>query len=219
MFFLFLYRSGPHLDYVPIYGLTETCGGSIIAPKEKSPLSSVGWPGCGTEVKIAKDNDPNNIGQDINELGEVLIRGPCVMKGYYKNTEATERTITANGWLRTGDLGFYDKDGFVYIKDRLKELIKVKGFQVAPAEIEEILRDHPMVADAGVIGIPDERCGELPKAFVVLRSNCKISEKELQEYVAMKVVSFKHLRGGICFVDSIPKTQSGKILRRNLKNL
>ena len=115
------------------------------------------------------------------------------------------------------DIGYYDNDGYFYIVDRLKELIKVKGFQVAPAELEEVLLTHPQVADCAVLGMPDNRAGEIPKAFVVRKSN-EVSEKELISFVSSKVSEYKHLKGGVRFVDSIPKSPSGKILKRLLKD-
>lgn len=141
------------------------------------------------------------------------------MKGYLNNEEATKNMLLADGWLRTGDLACYDCDGHFYIKDRLKELIKVKGFQVPPAELEEIIRNHPQVLDAAVIGVPHPINGEAPKAFVVLRKDSSLSDVELQNYVAEKVVAYKRLTGGVKFLDAIPKTDSGKYLRRLLKDL
>ena len=114
-------------------------------------------------------------------------------------------------------IGYYDNDGYFYIVDRLKELIKVKGFQVAPAELEDVLLTHPQVADCAVVGMPDRRAGEIPKAFVVRKSN-EVLEKELISFVASKVSEYKHLKGGVMFVDFIPKSPSGKILRRLLKD-
>lgn len=138
------------------------------------------------------------------------------MKGYLHNEKATKETITPDGWLRTGDIGHYDEKEMFYITDRLKELIKVKGFQVPPAELEEILRSHPDIADAAVIGIPDERSGEIPRAYVVSK-NSKISEKDVKEYVAKKVAKYKRLEGGVEFITAIPKNNTGKVLRRELK--
>ena len=113
--------------------------------------------------------------------------------------------------------GYYDSEGHFYIVDRLKELIKVKGFQVAPAELEGVLLTHPQVADCAVVGVSDERSGEVPKAFVV-RKSPDVSEKDIDRFVSSKVSAHKHLKGGVVFVDSIPKSPSGKILRRLLKN-
>lgn len=141
------------------------------------------------------------------------------MKGYYKNEEATKQTLTEDGWLRTGDIAHYDEDEHFFVTDRLKELIKVKGFQVAPAELEAILRDHPSVADAAVVGVPHQMYGEAPKGFVVLKNGTSTKPEQLQEYLTSKVAEYKRLSGGLVVLDSIPKTASGKILRRQLKNI
>lgn len=157
------------------------------------------------------------------------------MKGYHNNEKATKETIIEDGWLRTGDIGHYDENSNFYITDRLKELIKVKGFQVAPAgivlnsiywniiinlifsELEEIIRDHPKIADAAVIGIPNALTGELPRAYIVKKPNQEITEDEVKEFVAKKVAVYKRLDGGVEFVTSIPKNATGKIMRRVLK--
>lgn len=158
-------------------------------------------------------------GVDVNVSGELWIRGPNVMKGYYQNDEATKATITADGWLRTGDIATYDEHGFYYIHDRLKELIKVNANQVAPAELEALLRDHPDVVESVVVGIPHPVCGEVPRAFVVKQPGANVSEDDIQAFVANQVVKYKHLTGGVTFVDSIPKTPTGKILRREVKKI
>jgi acyl-CoA synthetase (AMP-forming)/AMP-acid ligase II len=136
------------------------------------------------------------------------------MKGYLNQPEATAQTIDAEGWLHTGDIGYADEEGYFYIVDRVKELIKYKGFQVAPAELEAVLLSHPAVADAAVIPSPDEEAGEVPKAFVVLKSD--VSLEEIQNFVAGQVAPHKKIRR-IETIDQIPKTASGKILRRVLK--
>ena len=140
------------------------------------------------------------------------------MKGYIDNAKATAETITSDGWLHSGDIAYYDDSERFYIVDRLKELIKVKGFQVPPAELEDLLRAHPDVLDVGVIGIPDERSGELPLAFIVRKPEKQnLSEDTIHSFVNDHVVEYKRLSGGIRFVDTIPKTASGKILRKELK--
>ena len=118
------------------------------------------------------------------------MRGPLVMKGYIGNEEATRNTIDADGWLHTGDIGYYDQDGFFYVTDRMKELIKYKGSQVAPAELENILLSHPEVVDAGVVGVPDEEAGELPRAFVVKREGSAVTEDEIATFVSGTVIGF-----------------------------
>ncbi len=138
------------------------------------------------------------------------------MKGYYRDPEATARTLV-DGWLRTGDLGRKDEEGYVYIVDRLKELIKCKGFQVAPAEIEHILVGHPEVQDAAVIGEPHPDFGEVPVAFVVLRPQAECTAEDLIEYAAKGLAKYKRL-ARVVFIDAIPRSPSGKILRRVLKS-
>jgi acyl-CoA synthetase (AMP-forming)/AMP-acid ligase II len=139
------------------------------------------------------------------------------MKGYLNDDAATAATLDSDGWLHTGDVGHVDSDGHLYIVDRLKELIKYKGFQVPPAELEALLLTHPKVADAAVIGIPDAEAGELPAGFVVLRPGEEATAAEIQEFVAGQTATYKHIRR-VSFVDAIPKSASGKILRRILRD-
>lgn len=179
--------------------------------------AAAGAPVPNAEVKVVDINDPTHKGLGPNQQGELFIKGPQTMMGYLNNAEATADTITTDNWLRTGDLGHYNETGMLYVTDRLKELIKVKGFQVAPAELEEILRDHPKILDAAVIGVPHEQWGEAPRAFIVKTPQADVSEKEVQDYVAGKVAVFKKLTGGVSFVDAIPKNATGKLLRRKLK--
>ncbi|ELT91602.1 hypothetical protein CAPTEDRAFT_127497, partial [Capitella teleta] len=150
--------------------------------------------------------------------GEICCSGPCNMKGYLDKQEATDAMIGADGWLKTGDIGYYDANGYFYIVDRLKELIKYKGYQVSPSELEDLLLKHPKIADAGVVGFPDEECGELPSALVVAKPGENLTVKEIRDYVAEKAAPFKKLRGPVCLVAQIPKTASGKILRRSILN-
>ncbi|KAK4393179.1 4-coumarate--CoA ligase-like 1 [Sesamum angolense] len=151
-----------------------------------------------------------------NAPGEICVRSQCVMKGYYKNEHETTLTIDKDGWLHTGDIGYIDDDGDVFIVDRIKELIKYKGFQVAPAELEAILLSHPSVEDAAVVGIPDEEAGEIPAACVVMNKKAKESEEDMMDYVSSNVASYKTVRA-LQFVDAIPKSPSGKIMRRLIK--
>jgi 4-coumarate--CoA ligase len=139
------------------------------------------------------------------------------MKGYHNNPEATAVTLDEDGWLHTGDIGHVDAEGHVYVVDRLKELIKYKGFQVAPAELESLLLTHPAVADAAVVGLPDEEAGEIPVAYVVLKPEVAVTPEELRAHVAEHVASYKEPRR-VHVVDAIPKSASGKILRRVLRD-
>jgi len=156
-------------------------------------------------------------GKDVpaGEAGEIWYRGPQVMKGYLGRPAETAATITPEGWLRTGDIGRIDRDGQLCVVERLKELIKYKGFQVAPAELEALLLTHPAVADTAVVSKPDDEAGEIPKAFVVRTPGASATAAELMSYVAKHVAGYKKVRE-IEFVDAIPKSPSGKILRRVL---
>jgi acyl-CoA synthetase (AMP-forming)/AMP-acid ligase II len=193
------------------YGMTETSPVTHVAPIDVPPekAGKIGPPVPGTECRIV---DPES-GEDADR-GELWIRGPQVMQGYLNNDEATANTIDDDGWLHTGDIAELDSDGYYAIVDRLKELIKYKGFQVPPAELEAILIEHPKVADCAVIGVPDEEAGELPKGFVVLADD-EVSDDELMSFVAEKVSPQKKLRL-VERIDEIPKSASGKILRREL---
>ena len=164
-----------------------------------------------TYSKIIDTESGKELG--INEQGEVLIKGPHVMKGYLNNEEATKHCIDGDGWFHTGDIGYADEDGYFFIVDRVKELIKYKAYQVAPAELEAILVSHEAIADAAVIPSPDEEAGEIPKGFIVLSS--EISAEEIMKFVAEQVAPHKKIRK-IEIVDEIPKSASGKILRRVL---
>lgn len=139
------------------------------------------------------------------------------MKGYLNNPSATEITIDPEGWLKTGDMGMIDSEGYVSIVDRLKELIKYKGFQVAPAELEAFLLTHPAIADAAVIGIPDVEAGEIPRAFIVLKPGQQASAAEITEFMEGHVAKYKVIHD-IVFIDEVPKSASGKILRRMLRD-
>ena len=195
------------------WGMTETSPAVTMAEPVpgRSRDGSVGQPVPNTEMKVLDLESGAELGH--GESGELFVRGPQVMKGYLNRPEATAQMIDADGWLKTGDIGYADADGFFFIVDRAKELIKYKGFQVAPAELEAILLTHPSVADAAVIPLPDEEAGEIPKAFVVLKEIA--TEQELMEYVANQVSRYKRIRV-VEFIEQIPKSASGKILRRNL---
>jgi 4-coumarate--CoA ligase len=157
------------------------------------------------------------------EEGEVWIAGPSVFKGYHNNPAATASSKTPDGFFKTGDLGYEDEHGNMYITDRVKELIKFKGFQVAPAELEGLLMGHDAVQDVAVVGVYDERiASEVPLAFVVLREGMERNEENgrvIVKWLEDKVAGHKRLRGGVKWIDEIPKTASGKILRRMLKDV
>lgn len=197
------------------YGMTETCGPiTIDNPKlrSKSP-GSVGFLVQGVESRIVSVETLQSL--PPNQLGEIWVRGPNVMQGYLNMPEATNSTVDSEGWVHTGDLGYFDFDGRLHIVDRIKDLIKCKGFQVAPAELESLLFTHPGILDAAVVPFPDDEAGQVPIAFVV-RSSCKIvTEEEIKSFIAKQVATYKRLRR-VIFAESIPKLASGKILRREL---
>ncbi len=195
------------------YGMTETSPVTHSSPSDPAQVKfgAVGVCAPSTECMIVNLEDGRPLGP--NAEGELCIRGPQVMKGYLNRPEATAQTIDSEGWLHTGDVGFADPDGHFFIVDRAKELIKYKGFQVAPAELEALLLSHPAIADAAVIPVPDDEAGELPKAFVVRQGD--VTEAQVMGFIAGQVASFKKIRF-VEFIDKIPKSASGKILRRVL---
>ena len=210
-------RARLHCDVIRQgYGLTETSPVTHLVPNSlsKSKPKSIGVPVRSMEVKIVDLETQTALG--AGGEGEVWMRGPNIMKGYLNLPDATESCLTNDGWFRSGDIGYFDNDGCFYVTDRLKELIKVKGLQVAPAELEALLQNHEKIADAAVIGVADDRLGEAPKAYVV-KKDADLEEKEVEDYIAGKVSKHKHLAGGVEFIDSIPKSASGKILRRVLR--
>uniref|UniRef100_T1GTM8 AMP-binding enzyme C-terminal domain-containing protein n=1 Tax=Megaselia scalaris TaxID=36166 RepID=T1GTM8_MEGSC len=195
--------------------MTETSAGMIFSLGEKRKPGSIGKLAASLYGKIIDLETGKALGP--NQQGEMCFKGDCVMKGYIGDKKATEETIR-DGWIHTGDVGYFDENLDFYIVDRLKELIKYKGFQVPPYEIETILLKHPKIKDCAVIGKPDEEAGELPLAFVVLQPGQKAEEKEIIDFAAENCSSSKKLRGGVIFVEEIPKNPSGKILRRVLRD-
>ncbi|CAL2045938.1 unnamed protein product [Caenorhabditis brenneri] len=211
---------------------------SIEELKKKYPNLTYIQQGYGiTECSMASHlldlrNAQPDLEQPVNQRGEICVRGPTVMLGYLGRPEATASTII-DGWLHTGDIGYINEDGNLFIVDRLKELIKVKGLQVPPAELEDILLSHPKIRDCAVIGIPGAKAGELPKAFVV-RADKTLSEQEVNDFIkrkyyintssnnwlhiSAKVSLYKQLEGGVEFIEEISKSAAGKILRRFLRD-
>jgi len=202
-------------EVVQGYGMTELSPVSHTTPPGMFKPGTSGVTVSNAESRIV---DPDT-GEDqpVGGRGELWVRGPLVMRGYLNNPEATAATIDADGWLHTGDVAVIDEDGHMTIVDRVKELIKYKGFQVPPAELEALLVTHPDVADVAVIGIPDDEAGELPKAFIVRAAGSEIAAADLQAFVAEHVATYKQIRV-VEFVDEIPKSASGKILRRMLRD-
>ncbi|XP_066281399.1 uncharacterized protein [Branchiostoma lanceolatum] len=195
------------------FGMTEASPVTHIVMEGEDLPGSIGQPLPNTECKIVDVESGKLLGE--GEDGELCVRGPQVMKGYLNNPEATANTIK-DGWLHTGDIGHFDGTGNFYIVDRLKELIKYKGYQVPPAELEALLLSHPDLQDAAVVGVPDQEAGELPKAYVVKKADSQVTGDQVMDYIAGKVAPYKKLRF-VEFTDQIPKSASGKILRKVLK--
>lgn len=201
------------------YGMTELSPGTHVVPldAENPPPGAVGKLLPSTEMRIVAIEDP---GKDVGTGtdGEILIRGPQVMKGYLGRPEATAEMIDADGWVHTGDIGRVDADGWLHVVDRVKELIKYKGYQVAPAELEALLLTHESVADAAVIGVYDAEGNEIPKAYVVRQQGAQdLSADDVMTYVAGHVAPYKKVRR-VEFVEAVPRAASGKILRRELRD-
>ena len=209
------------------YGMSELSPVSHITPFDAgahemaatAPLSSVGWTVSNAASKIVNPETGAEIDfptEGLSETGELWFKGPNVMAGYLNNERATAETIDDDGWLHTGDLAQVDANGCVYIVDRLKELIKYKGYQVPPAELEAVLLSHPSIVDAAVIGVVDAEGEEVPKAFVVKQSEAELSAGEVMDFVASHVAPYKKVRQ-VEFIEAIPKSASGKILRKDLR--
>ena len=204
------------LTGVPViqgYGLTETSPTTHTNPLDRIKIGSIGTPLSLTEHRIVDPATREDL--PVGEIGELWVKGPQIMEGYFNDPRSTAGTLV-NGWLRTGDLARQDEDGYVYIVDRLKELIKCKGFQVAPAELEHVLLGHPDIRDAAVIGEPHPEMGEVPVAYVVLKENGSLSPRQIVEYAASGMAKYKRL-SRVIFTQAIPRSPSGKILRRVLK--
>ncbi|XP_078443553.1 acyl-CoA synthetase 5 [Wolffia australiana] len=210
----------PAVQIQEAYGMTEhSCitltHGDPGKGRGAAKKNSVGFVLPNLEVKFVDPDTGRSLPR--NTPGELCVRSQCVMLGYHKRRDETERTVDAQGWLHTGDIGYIDDDGDVFIVDRIKELIKYKGFQVAPAELEDVLLSHPSVQDAAVFPLPDEEAGEIPAACVVLAPAAGESEEDIMAYVAANVASYKRIRA-LHFVAAVPRSPSGKILRRVLRD-
>ncbi|PUU77830.1 hypothetical protein B9Z19DRAFT_1026498 [Tuber borchii] len=199
------------------WGMTEaTCSVMGFHPDDMDGVGSVGelLPNC--EGKIM---DAETATRELppNTPGEIWVRAPNVTKGYYRNKAATEDTITLDGWLKTGDIGYYNEAGRWFIVDRKKELIKVKGNQVAPAELEGILLEHPSILDAAVIGVPHAE-DERPRAYIVAKPGTTVTADEIREWVKKRAIRYKWITGGVALIHAIPRNLSGKILRKELRD-
>ncbi len=195
------------------YGMTETSPVTNVNPMNRIKDATVGPPIADTVEKVVALDDGRELG--VGEVGELLTFGPQVMQGYWQRLEETAETLPGGGWIRTGDIVQCDEEGYVTILDRKKEMIKYKGYQIAPAELEALLMEHPAVMDSAVIPKRDAESGEVPKAFILLRPGQEATSDELMRFVEERVAPYKKVRE-IEFVAAIPKTPSGKILRREL---
>uniref|UniRef100_UPI00286BDD2C AMP-binding protein n=1 Tax=Salinibacterium sp. TaxID=1915057 RepID=UPI00286BDD2C len=203
------------------YGMTEMSPVSHVIPPDRADIErgSIGVPIANIECKLVNADtgaEIEPIDGHMSEPGELLVRGPNVMLGYLGRDEATREILDDDGFLHTGDIATVDARGSFYIVDRLKELIKYKGYQVAPAELEALLLTHPLIADAAVVGAPDIDNQEVPKAFVVKVSGAELDEDAVMAFVAEHVAPHKKVRQ-VAFIDAVPKSSSGKILRKDLR--
>lgn len=204
-------------DFVQVYGLTETTGGGTnLKPEDHDParnkLRSCGKPNAGVEVLIV-DEDGQEVAQ--GEVGEIVLRGATIMKGYWNKPDATREAIKKD-WFYTGDAGFLDAEGYVFIHDRVKDMIVSGGENVYPAEVENALFAHPDIADVAVIGVPDEKWGEAVKACVVAAPGKELSEQEIIDFARARIAGYK-LPKSVDFIEALPRNPSGKILRRELR--
>lgn len=205
----------PHVDFIQGYGMTESTavGTRGFNTKNIRNYLSVGLLAPNTEAKVVDWVTGSFV--PPGKTGELLLRGPGSMKGYLNNPEATMSTIDQENWLHTGDIVYFDREGYLYVVDRLKEVIKYKGFQIAPTDLEAVVITHPEVLDTAVTAAKDEECGEIPVAFVVKKPGSTLSQKDVIDYVAQQVAPYKKIRK-VIFTESIPKSAAGKVLRKEL---
>ncbi|CAK9136058.1 unnamed protein product [Ilex paraguariensis] len=207
----------PHVDFIQGYGMTESTavGTRGYNTEELYNYNSVGLLAPNMQAKVV--DWITGCFLPPGSMGELWLRGPGVMKGYLNNLEATISTIDIDGWLHTGDIVYFDQEGYLYVFDRLKDVIKYKGFQIAPADLEAVLSSHPDITDAAVTAASDKEAGEVPVAFVVKRHGSSVSEAAIIDYVAKQVAPYKKVRK-VVFTDSIPRSAPGKILRKELRH-
>ncbi|XP_020582501.1 4-coumarate--CoA ligase-like 4 isoform X2 [Phalaenopsis equestris] len=208
----------PTVEILQGYGLTESTGigASTDSAEESRRYGTAGLLSPNTEARIVEPETGKSL--PVNRTGELWLRGPYIMRGYFKNPKETRSTLDSEGWLRTGDLCYIDDDGYLFVVDRLKELIKYKGYQVPPAELEALLLTHPEITDAAVIPFPDKEAGQYPMAYIVRKAGSGLSEAAVMEFVGKQVAPYKKIRR-VAFVTEIPKNPSGKILRKDLIKL
>jgi len=207
-------RTFPSAWFADAYGLTETVSGDTFLDRESivRKLGSVGRPCLHLEVEVWDDE-----GRPVpaGERGEIVLRGPKVCKGYWRDPEATARAF-AGGWFHTGDVGVLDDDGYLFVVDRLKDMIVSGGENIAGSEVERVLYEHDAVLEAAVVGRPDERWGEVPVAFVVLRAGHRATADELRGHCRDQLAKFK-VPQAVTFLEALPRNPSGKVLKRELR--
>ncbi|XWS49329.1 hypothetical protein CRYUN_Cryun13aG0154500 [Craigia yunnanensis] len=206
----------PHVDFIQGYGMTESTavGTRGFNNEEHHKYSSIGLLAPNMQAKVVDWNSGSSLPPGY--YGELWLRGPAIMQRYLNNVEATKMTIDKDGWLRTGDIVCFNEDGYLYLSERLKEIIKYKGYQIAPADLEAILLSHPEILDAAVTAAVDEVSGEIPVAFVVRRNGSTLTQGAVMDFVAKQVAPYKKVRR-VVFTKSIPKSAAGKILRKELR--
>jgi len=210
-------------DLFGVYGLTETTGGVVqLDPGDHDPggprehlLRSAGRPLPWVDLRIAEPE--TGAARAAGEVGEVWLRAPNVMAGYFGRPAETAAALTPDGWLRTGDGGYVDEAGYLFLTDRIKDMIVSGGENVYPVEVEEALAQHPAVAEVAVIGVPHERWGETVKALVVCRDGAQVDAEELVAFARGRLAGYK-LPRALAFVDALPRTPSGKVLKRELRS-
>jgi fatty-acyl-CoA synthase len=208
----------PNAGFRQVYGSTESAAVATFSTPDlhdlkRGKLRSCGRPYPGIGLRVV---DPNGQNLPAGEVGEIVIRGPCVMKGIWKNPEATREAFFEGGWLRSGDAGYFDDEGFLYIHDRVKDMIITGAENVYPAEVENALFGHPAVADVAVIGVPDPRWGEAVKAIIVLRPGKQATPEDIIAYTRERIAGYK-LPKSIDFIAALPRNPTGKVLRRELR--
>jgi long-chain acyl-CoA synthetase len=208
-------------DFIQIYGMTEHCGCvAALPPEDHDPemkaglLASCGKPLSWVEVAILDPSTRQSAG--LEQVGEIWIRSQQLMSGYWRQPEATAAALTPDGWLRTGDAGYLDRDGYLYIRDRIKDMIISGGENIYPAEIENVLMRHPDITDAAVIGVPHEKWGETPKAIVVRSDDSSVGSQDIIAFCRTQLAGFK-CPTSVDFVNALPRNPSGKILKRDLR--
>ncbi|XP_059656941.1 4-coumarate--CoA ligase-like 6 [Cornus florida] len=208
----------PHVDFIQGYGMTESTAVATrgFNTEKFQNYTSVGLLAPNMQAKVVNWINGSSLPPGCS--GELWLRGPAIMKGFLNNMGATMLTIDKDGWLHTGDIVYFDQEGYLYVLDRLKEIIKYKGFQIAPADLEAVLISHPDIIDAAVTAVKDEKAGEVPVAFVVKRHGSVLSQAAVIDYVAKQVAPYKKVRK-VVFTHSIPRSATGKILRWKLTNL